>query len=1072
MALRYWRGGTGTWNTSSTTNWSATSGGAGGASVPTIADDVIFNNLSGTGTVTLTGALNCLSLNMTGSGIFTITNTGTINCSTNFTIVANTTWSATGVITFSGTGTTTTNGRTLACAILINAPGGTRTLGGSLTSTSTTAFSFNSGTLNLNNFNLTCSRFSSTAANLREIQFGTGSITCNGTGVSWNVTNPALFSHTGTPTVNISNPTATATTIVNATLGGSASTAFNFNINAGTYALTIDSGSVIRNLNFTGFGGTWAPTTSAYSIYGDVTLVSGMTFTTGTGTWTFALGLQQTLTSGGKTVGPITLSTPGTTLRLGSAFSQTTTATTTVVASTTININAQTNTFGTVSADFTSTFWTGGTIVVTGITQTGGTVAFPVSNLTYNNGPYNLAGGTLDLTPGSLTCTTFTSNNSNIRAITFGANKITTTGTGTVFSMSVVTNFSYTGSGLVEVNNNTATATNVQTSTSATVTQALSFNVINGTYSLSISGGYNSVDFTGFAGTLSSLTRNLFGNLTLSTGMTLTTGTQITSFVGTSGTQVITSNGRDITFPLNINTTGATVQLADNLLGTNTNSGLTFTQGTFNANGNNVTIYKALASGAGTKVITMGSGLWTISGVGSIWDMSPAGTTLNANTANIVLSNTTTSARTFGGGDKTYNKLTIGGSTGTSTLTINGSNTFSEIDSTKTVAHTIDFASSEINTIATWSITGTAGNVVSIESVNVGVISTLDIANTITLDYIRVVDVVKIGAGVVTLDDSQVLGQSDGWVIGPGTVYTPYIILTSGSGTVTLPSTWNPSDNTIYMIGGGGAGGGALAGPPNRSGGGGGGGAFTKLTNYPGAPLSNIAYSVGLGGPSNGANGTNTTFDSYVANRGAGASGFTAGLGGTAQTVSGIITLVYAGGNGGAGLSASSSPLGSGGGGGSAGPLGQGGNGASGTAASAGAGGGGGNGGGSNGSGQNGGNNASGVGGGLGGTTGASGTNGGGGGTSTGASGNVAGNGSTGTDIEGLTGSGGGSGGNTESPEGGSIRPVAGIGAGGGGGFFGGNGACEPGFGRSGVIAIFWTPTTPSGATGNFFLMF
>ena len=34
MADRYWRGGTGAWSTA-TTNWSLTSGGAGGASVPT-----------------------------------------------------------------------------------------------------------------------------------------------------------------------------------------------------------------------------------------------------------------------------------------------------------------------------------------------------------------------------------------------------------------------------------------------------------------------------------------------------------------------------------------------------------------------------------------------------------------------------------------------------------------------------------------------------------------------------------------------------------------------------------------------------------------------------------------------------------------------------------------------------------------------------------------------------------------------------------------------------------------------------------------------------------------------------
>jgi hypothetical protein len=67
MADRYWRGGTGTWNSSNTANWSATSGGAGGASVPTTSDDVYFNASSGSGTVTISGTVNAASVNFTGA---------------------------------------------------------------------------------------------------------------------------------------------------------------------------------------------------------------------------------------------------------------------------------------------------------------------------------------------------------------------------------------------------------------------------------------------------------------------------------------------------------------------------------------------------------------------------------------------------------------------------------------------------------------------------------------------------------------------------------------------------------------------------------------------------------------------------------------------------------------------------------------------------------------------------------------------------------------------------------------------------------------------------------------------
>lgn len=64
MANRFWVGGTtGTWDGTAGTKWSATSGGTGGASVPTSADQVWFDvnsGLDGGGTVTISGTRNCL----------------------------------------------------------------------------------------------------------------------------------------------------------------------------------------------------------------------------------------------------------------------------------------------------------------------------------------------------------------------------------------------------------------------------------------------------------------------------------------------------------------------------------------------------------------------------------------------------------------------------------------------------------------------------------------------------------------------------------------------------------------------------------------------------------------------------------------------------------------------------------------------------------------------------------------------------------------------------------------------------------------------------------------------------
>lgn len=127
MANRFWtgavNGGTGTWDTSDTTNWSATSGGVGGASVPTTGDTAFFDANSGAGTCTLGSDVTVPILNLTGY-------TGTLAFST-FKI---------GV---TGTATTVLNlGTTAALTglrridITANATTGTRTLIGVLTSSS------------------------------------------------------------------------------------------------------------------------------------------------------------------------------------------------------------------------------------------------------------------------------------------------------------------------------------------------------------------------------------------------------------------------------------------------------------------------------------------------------------------------------------------------------------------------------------------------------------------------------------------------------------------------------------------------------------------------------------------------------------------------------------------------------------------------------------------------------------------------------------------------------------------------------------------------------------------------
>ena len=118
MANRYWVGGSGNW-TDNTNHWSASSGGAPGASVPTSADDVYFNasSFSGGGqTVTLNTSQDCGSMNWSGAtNSPTFSHSGTLSIYGSLTLIAAMTDSGGGGLLFkagSGSWTITTNGLT------------------------------------------------------------------------------------------------------------------------------------------------------------------------------------------------------------------------------------------------------------------------------------------------------------------------------------------------------------------------------------------------------------------------------------------------------------------------------------------------------------------------------------------------------------------------------------------------------------------------------------------------------------------------------------------------------------------------------------------------------------------------------------------------------------------------------------------------------------------------------------------------------------------------------------------------------------------------------------------------
>ena len=284
---------------------------------------------------------------------------------------------------------------------------------------------------------------------------------------------------------------------------------------------------------------------------------------------------------------------------------------------------------------------------------------------------------------------------------------------------------------------------------------------------------------------------SIYGDWKFGTGVTSSSTTGILYFQK-NGTQTITSNGVQFGCPITINNPLAYVQLAD-ALSLNSARTLSLATGTFDAVTYNVTtgLYNS-ASGTITK---MGSGTWTLSGTGGVW--SGGGTNI-AGTSTIVLSDTSTTARTFFGSSQYYNKLTIGGTTGTSTLTITNANTFGELASTKTVAHTIIFPSSTTTTIGKWSVTGTVGNVVTLAPSTAATTYTISIAGPANsgIDYLSVsycaVDAASPGEFYVGANSTNTAGNT-GAIIFTATPAPRTLYWVGGTGNWSSTTKWSTS---------------------------------------------------------------------------------------------------------------------------------------------------------------------------------------------------------------------------------------------------------------------------------------
>jgi hypothetical protein len=116
MAARFWVGGgsSANWNATVPTNWSATSGGVGNASVPVSTDDVTFDGggVLGNSNATVNAISDVLSLNITAGYTQTITHNAELRIGGNWTMHTGFTIAGSSRIVLTATGTVTSGGKT------------------------------------------------------------------------------------------------------------------------------------------------------------------------------------------------------------------------------------------------------------------------------------------------------------------------------------------------------------------------------------------------------------------------------------------------------------------------------------------------------------------------------------------------------------------------------------------------------------------------------------------------------------------------------------------------------------------------------------------------------------------------------------------------------------------------------------------------------------------------------------------------------------------------------------------------------------------------------------------------
>jgi hypothetical protein len=274
-------------------------------------------------------------------------------------------------------------------------------------------------------------------------------------------------------------------------------------------------------------------------------------------------------------------------------------------------------------------------------------------------------------------------------------------------------------------------------------------------------------DFTCISGHTFTIARTftnglyVYGSLTLEAGLTL--NAYFLSLYGT-GNETITTSGVTL---LGLSIIGSGVfTLQDDLI---TTGELYQENGTLNANNNNITAkdFYFYADTGYTPTVIMGSGIWEATGTNTIWQIdenSGKTVTLTKGTSTIKITNATATAKIIAGGGKIYNNIWFTGA-GTGEFRITGSNTFNDFK-VDTPPHTLKFTQGTTTTVTSFTVSGTAGNLITISNITGTTKHILyKFSGSTSCDYLNIANSSATGTGTWFAGaNSTNSGNNSGWV--------------------------------------------------------------------------------------------------------------------------------------------------------------------------------------------------------------------------------------------------------------------------------------------------------------------